>query len=470
MNGIAVPLLVSGPAAPAADFSNDTLLVIIGKAVAILLFLLLSVLFALWFERRIIGRLQQRLGPNVRGPLGLAQSIPDALKLLLKEDITVKAADKVIYLIAPLISVFCAFMVFAVVPFGPEAKIPFTDIITPLQLTDLPVAVLYFLGITALGVYGIVLGGWSSGSTYPLLGAVRSTAQVISYELAMSLALVSVLLVSGSMATSQIVAAQEGMWWAFALIPAFLIYFVSMVGEVNRLPFDLPEAEGELVAGYQTEYSSMKFAWFYLAEYINMLNVSAIMVTVFFGGWRAPWPISQINDGMFNTGWWPVLTFIVKLWMVMFVFVWLRGTLLRFRYDQFMRLGWKILIPAALVWLVGLAIWQGLLQFTDLGALNLQPVFFIAAGALFVLAVVLFMLPERKSKDTEAEDSEPSTTEVSSKAGGEAEPEYFDAFAGGYPVPPLPGQKLPPSPRKVKVATPAGEQSDTRDPEEKNDG
>ncbi len=442
----------ASPAAPAADFSNDTIWVMIGKAVFILLFLLISVLFALWFERRIIARMQQRVGPNVRGPFGLVQSIPDALKLLLKEDITVKSADKGIYILAPLISVFCAFLVFAVVPFGPEAQIPFTNIITPLQLTDMPVAVLFFLGVTALGIYGIVLGGWASGSTYPLLGSVRSTAQVISYELAMSLALVSVLIVSGSMATSQIVEAQENMWWAIALLPAFLLYFVSMVGEVNRLPFDLPEAEGELVAGYQTEYSSMKFAWFYLAEYINMLNVSAIMVTLFLGGWRAPLPFSLIPG--VNEGWWPVLWFILKLWTVMFVFVWLRGTLLRFRYDQFMRLGWKILIPFGLIWVVVVAAWQGALQFTNLSQImvdfNLRTWLFVGAGVALLIAVVLWMRPEPKETDTR---------DVAAKL-SEGEPEEFDAFAGGYPVPPLPGQKLPPSKRKLKVATAASDDAD----------
>src|SRR5690625_2201963 len=450
--------------APAADFSNDTLGVMIGKAVAVLLFLLLSVLFALWFERRLIGRMQQRLGPNVRGPLGLVQSIPDALKLLLKEDITVKGADKFIYLLAPLISVFSAFMVFAVIPFGAEGQVPFTDIVTPLQLTDMPVAVLYFLGITALGVYGIVLGGWSSGSTYPLLGSVRSTAQVISYELSMSLALVSVLIVSGSMSTSQIVAAQETTWWVFALVPAFVVYFISMVGEVNRLPFDLPEAEGELVGGFQTEYSSMKFAWYYLAEYINMLNVSAIMVTVFFGGWRAPWPLSQIGDGMLNEGWWPVLWFLLKLWTSMFVFVWLRGTLLRFRYDQFMRFGWKVLIPVALAWVCIVAVWQGLQQFTVIGTYDLRTWLLTGAGELLAIALVLALLPEKGDKGEKpalAEHSDAARRQqVARTEGDQVEGEYFDAFAGGFPVPPMPGQKLPPSPRKVKVTTPAGDSSD----------
>ena len=231
--------------------------------------------------------------------------------------------------------------------------------ITPLQLTDFPVAVLYILACASVGVYGIVLGGWSSGSTYPLLGAVRSTAQVICYELAMGLSLVSVFILAGSMSTSQIVTSQTAVWWFLPLLPAFVIYIISMVGETNRLPFDLPEAEGELVSGYMTEYSSMKFAWFFLAEYINMLNVSAVATTLFLGGWRAPWPISAINDGMFNEGWWPVLWFLAKLWALMFVFVWIRGSVLRFRYDQFMKIGWKVLIPAALIWVVAVGVVQG---------------------------------------------------------------------------------------------------------------
>ncbi|UFU02474.1 NADH-quinone oxidoreductase subunit NuoH [Ruania suaedae] len=433
MSPSVVPVLAS---AGGADFSADTIGLVFIKAAAILVFLLLSVLFALWFERRIIGRFQQRLGPNVRGPFGLVQSIPDALKLLLKEDINVKGADKLIYQVAPLISVFCAFMIFAIIPFGPAVQIPFTDIVTPLQLTDLPVSVLYFLGIAGLGVYGIVLGGWASGSTYPLLGSVRSTAQVISYELAMSLSLVSVLIVAGSMSTSEIVNSQTQLWWSVALAPAFVIYLISMTGEVNRLPFDLPEAEGELVAGYTTEYSSMKFAWFFLAEYINMLNVSAIATTLFMGGWRAPWPLSSINDGMFNEGWWPLLWFLIKLWGFMFFFVWLRATLLRFRYDQFMNLGWKILIPVALAWVVGVAAIQGLRQFTDI---SLQTLLFALAGALVLFAVVLMLIPERKREAVDPPEEE----------------KPFDAFAGGYPVPPLPGQTLPPSPRRAKVTAPA---------------
>src|SRR5674476_1177553 len=286
-----------GPAT--ADFSNDNGWILLLKSVAIIVFMLLSVLFAIWFERKVVARMQIRPGPNVHGPFGLFQPIADAMKLLLKEDITVRAADKLVYIVAPMISVFCSLLV---------------------------VAVLYILAAAALGVYGIVLGGWSSGSTYPLLGAVRSTAQVISYELAMGLSLVSVFILAGSMSTSEIVGSQAKIWWFLPLLPAFVLYIISMVGETNRMPFDLPEAEGELVSGYMTEYSSMKFAWFFLAEYINMINVSAVATTLFFGGWRAPWPLSAINDGMLNTGWWPVLWFLGKLWLFMFFFVWVRSS------------------------------------------------------------------------------------------------------------------------------------------------
>ncbi len=455
--------VVTADAAVAADFGNDTILVTILKGVVILVFLLVSVLFAIWFERRLVARFQQRSGPNWNGPFGLLQSLADAMKLLLKEDITVKAADKVIYLVAPIISVFCAFMVFAVIPFGPEVSI--FGVVTPLQMTDLPVAVLYILGITALGVYGIVLGGWASGSTYPLLGAVRSTAQVISYELAMSLALVSVFLWAGSMSTSQIVNSQQGIWWSFTLLPAFVIYIISMVGETNRLPFDLPEAEGELVGGFHTEYSSMKFAWFFLAEYINMLNVSAVATTLFLGGYRAPWGIASINVdpatglGMFDTGWWGVLWFLAKLWLLMAFFVWVRGTLLRFRYDQFMNFGWKVLIPAGLVTVVGYAVLKGLVttevmsfdrwELAGITWGDLAPAVIVSAAVLLLL-MVLFPGKDEGTKPTKATAASGASAPSSRTT---AEP--FDAFAGGFPVPPLPGQTLPPSPRKARVTTPA---------------
>ena len=434
-----VPMLTGTPAGPSADFSNDTWWIWVIKAVAIVVMLLVFVLIAIWAERKILARMQTRPGPNVHGPMGLLQSTADAMKLLLKEDINLKGADRFVYLLAPFIAALCAFLIYAVIPFGPEVTI--FGIETPLQLADTSVAVLYVLGITALGVYGIVLGGWSSNSTFPLLGAVRSSAQVISYELAMGISLVTVFLVSGSASTSQIVDSQERLWWAIVLAPAFLVYLVSMVGEVNRLPFDLPEAEGELVAGHMVEYSSMKFAWFFLAEYVNMLNVSAVAATLFLGGWRAPWPLSAINDGMFNEGWWPLLWMVAKIWLVMLFMFWLRATLLRFRYDQFMNIGWKVLIPVGLAWLVAVAVVQGLLQFTEIDLRNLL---FVLAGVFVVILLLTLFLPERKKP---AEESAQATPQ---REGGElvVEPEPFDAFADGFPVPPMPGQQLPPSPRK----------------------
>lgn len=433
----ALPAAVEGAggvgAAAAADFSNDNFWIWLLKAVAIVVFLLTSVLIAIWFERKVVARMQVRPGPNVHGPFGLLQSLADAMKLLFKEDITVKAADKLVYILAPMIAVFCSLLTFAVIPFGPAVSM--FGIVTPLQLTDFPVATLYILACASVGVYGIVLGGWSSGSTYPLLGSVRSTAQVISYELAMGLSLVSVFIIAGSMSTSQIVSSQTQIWWFLPLLPAFVIYVISMVGETNRLPFDLPEAEGELVSGYMTEYSSMKFAWFFLAEYINMLNVSAVATTLFFGGWRAPWPISAINDGMFNEGWWPFLWFVGKVWMFMFLFVWIRGSVLRFRYDQFMKIGWKVLIPVALGWVVCVAVVQGVRQFSGL---DLRTILFVIAGVVLAGVLISFLIPEKKE-------------EPPAGAGGPGgEPTEFDAFAGGFPVPPLPGQVLPPSPRQQR--------------------
>lgn len=428
--------LLAEPVPPVtADFSNDTWWIWLIKAVVILVFLLTSVLFAIWFERKVVARMQVRPGPNVHGPFGLLQSLADAMKLLFKEDMTVKAADKVVYIVAPMIAVFCSLLTFAVIPLGPSVHM--FGIETPLQLTDFPVAVLYILACASVGVYGIVLGGWSSNSTYPLLGGVRSTAQVISYELAMGMSLVSVFLLAGSMSTSQIVTSQTQIWWFLPLLPAFVIYVVSMVGETNRLPFDLPEAEGELVGGYMTEYSSMKFAWFFLAEYINMINVSAVATTLFLGGWRAPFIPA---DSFLQQGWWPVLWFLVKLWALMFFFVWVRGSVLRFRYDQFMKLGWKVLIPASLIWLVCVAVVQGLRQFPEFEDVQLNTILFVLAGIVLAGVVVSLFVPEKKP------EPEPET------------PRVLDAFADGYPVPPLPGQVLPPSPRagRARVAAPVG--------------
>ncbi|MEE6140246.1 NADH-quinone oxidoreductase subunit NuoH [Mycobacterium sp. 050128] len=327
---------------------NATWLVVTVKAIAIFGFLLATVLLAILAERRILARMQLRCGPNRAGPAGLLQSLVDGTKLALKEGIMPTSADRGLYLLAPVISVVPAITAFAVIPFGPEVSI--SGYPTRLQLTDLPVGVLYVLAVASIGAYGLVLGGWASGSTYPLLGGLRSTAQVISYEIAMALSFTAVFLFAGTMSTSGIVAAQHRIWYVFLLLPSFLIYLTAMVGETNRAPFDLPEAEGELVGGFHTEYSSLTFAMFMLAEYVNMTTASALAATTFLGGWHAPWPISMWDGA--NTGWWPVIWLIGKIWGFLFLFIWLRATLPRMRYDQFMALGWKALIPISLVWLM----------------------------------------------------------------------------------------------------------------------
>lgn len=329
-------------------FGHDPWWLILAKALAIFVFLLLTVLSAILIERKVLGRMQMRPGPNRVGPWGLLQSLADGIKLALKEGLTPAGVDKPIYLLAPIISVIPAFMAFAVIPMGGEVSV--FGHRTPLQLTDLSVAVLYILAVTSIGVYGIVLAGWASGSTYPLLGGLRSSAQVISYEIAMALSFAAVFLYAGTMSTSGIVAAQDGTWFVFLLLPSFLVYVTSMVGETNRAPFDLPEAEGELVGGFHTEYSSLKFAMFMLAEYVNMTTVSALATTMFLGGWHAPFPFNMIDGA--DSGWWALLWFTAKVWAFMFFYIWLRATLPRLRYDQFMALGWKVLIPVSLAWIM----------------------------------------------------------------------------------------------------------------------
>lgn len=332
-------------------FGHDPWWLILAKAVGVFAFLLLTVLAAILIERKVLGRMQMRLGPNRVGPNGLLQSLADGIKLALKEGLTPAGVDKPIYLLAPVIATVPAFLAFAVIPMGGAVSV--FGHRTALQLTDLAVAVLYILAVTSIGVYGIVLAGWASGSTYPLLGGLRSSAQVVSYEIAMALSFAAVFLYAGTMSTSGIVAAQDRTWFVFLLLPSFLVYVTSMVGETNRAPFDLPEAEGELVGGFHTEYSSLKFAMFMLAEYVNMTTVSALATTMFLGGWHAPWPIS-IWDGA-NTGWWPLLWFTAKVWAFLFLYIWLRGTLPRLRYDQFMAIGWKVLIPVSLAWIMVVA-------------------------------------------------------------------------------------------------------------------
>ena len=390
-----------------AVFGLDPWWLIVIKAVAVFAFLLLTVLVAILLERKILGRMQMRYGPNRVGPWGLLQSLADGIKLALKEGLVPAGVDRPIYLMAPVISVVTAILAFAVIPLGPVVSVLGHQ--TPLQLTDLPVAVLYVLAITSIGVYGIVLAGWSSGSTYPLLGALRSSAQVVSYEIAMALCFAAVFLYSGTMSTSGIVAAQTHTWYILLLLPSFVVYLTAMVGETNRAPFDLPEAEGELVGGFHTEYSSLKFAMFYLAEYVNMTTVSALAATLFLGGWRAPFPLS-LWDGA-NSGWWPLVWFVAKVWVFLFVFMWLRATLPRLRYDQFMAMGWKLLIPVSLAWILIVAFMR------NAGLTGVIPSLIAAAG-LLAGAMAVNALRRRNIRGQEPPPPPPDT--------------------GGFPIPPMP--------------------------------
>ncbi|MFJ2744366.1 NADH-quinone oxidoreductase subunit NuoH [Streptomyces sp. NPDC087440] len=409
-------------------FGTDPWWLVAIKAVFCFAFLMVTVLFSIVWERKVVAWMQLRIGPNRHGPWGMLQSLADGVKLMLKEDLVVKRADKVVYILAPIVAAIPAFMAIAVIPFGPPGnEISIFGTRTTMQLTDLPIAMLYILAVASVGIYGIVLAGWSSGSTYPLLGGLRSCAQMISYEIAMGAAFASVFLYSGSMSTSEIVAQQQNKWFIVVLPVSFLIYVVTMVGETNRAPFDMPESEGDLVGGFNTEYSSIKFALFMLAEYVNMVTVSAVSVTLFLGGWRAPYPISSFWEGA-NHGWWPMLWFVLKVQLLLFFFIWLRGTLPRVRYDQLMKLGWKVLIPLSVVWLMLVATMRAL---TREGVEFRSIVFYVAGAVLAVLLISYVWEMFRRSKHEEPEDLP-----------------AFDPMAGGFPVPPLPGQTLPPVPRR----------------------
>ncbi|MEU2772419.1 NADH-quinone oxidoreductase subunit NuoH [Streptomyces sp. NPDC007162] len=412
-------------------FGRDPWWLVVIKAVFCFAFLMVTVLISIVMERKVVAWMQLRVGPNRHGPWGMLQSLADGIKLMLKEDVIVKRADKAVYVLAPIVAAIPAFMAIAVIPFGPaDNEVSIFGHRTTMQLTDLPIAMLYILAVASVGIYGIVLAGWSSGSTYPLLGGLRSCAQMISYEIAMGAAFASVFLYSGSMSTSTIVDQQQGRWYILLLPVSFVLYVVTMIGETNRAPFDMPESEGDLVGGFNTEYSSIKFAMFMLAEYVNMVTVSAVSTTLFLGGWRAPWPISTVWAGA-NHGWWPMLWFVAKVVVLLFVFVWVRGTLPRVRYDQLMKLGWKVLIPVSVVWLMLVATVRTLRNenygFADIAL--------YVGGGLLTLLVLSFVVDIFRDKGKEAGQSA-------------AEPAGFDPMAGGFPVPPLPGQELPPVPRR----------------------
>ncbi|MFJ1567769.1 NADH-quinone oxidoreductase subunit NuoH [Streptomyces erythrochromogenes] len=414
-------------------FGQDVWWLVVIKAVFCFAFLMVTVLFSIVWERKVVAWMQLRIGPNRHGPWGMLQSLADGVKLMLKEDIIVKRADKVVYVLAPIIAAIPAFMAIAVIPFGPAGnEVSIFGQRTSMQLTDLPIAMLYILAVASVGIYGIVLAGWSSGSTYPLLGGLRSCAQMISYEIAMGAAFASVFLYSGSMSTSAIVEAQQDRWFIVLLPVSFIIYVVTMVGETNRAPFDMPESEGDLVGGFNTEYSSIKFALFMLAEYVNMVTVSAVAVTLFLGGWRAPYPISTFWEGA-NHGWWPLLWFVLKVQLLLFFFIWLRGTLPRVRYDQLMKLGWKVLIPVSVVWLMMVATVRALRN----EAYEIADIALYVGGAVVAILLLSFVADVFRDKREKASAAD---------AGKDTAP--FDPLAGGFPVPPKPGQHLAPVPRR----------------------
>ncbi|MEV4015437.1 NADH-quinone oxidoreductase subunit NuoH [Nonomuraea angiospora] len=404
-----------------ADFGKDPLWITIIKAVLLFAFLMLGILFGVWFERKLISRMQNRYGPNRAGKFGLLQSVADGLKMGLKEDIFPRTVDKVLYLLAPVIMVIPAFLAFSIVPFA--GMVNLFGVQTPLQLVDLPVAVLFMLAMGAVSVYGVVLAGWSSRSPYALLGGLRSAAQVVSYEIAMGLSFVAIFLFAGTLSTSEIVKAQEQTWFVFLLIPSFLIYVICMFGEAARIPFDLPEGEGELVGGFQTEYSSsLKFALIMMGEYLHTFTASGIAVTLFLGGWRAPIPISLWEGA--NQGYWPVLWFLIKFVLTFSFIIWVRASLPRVRYDQLMSLGWKVLIPVNLAWIMLVAGVRSVMLNEESRMIALVVTGIVVIGGLAIW--MRFDTVNQRRKEAQKAQVEAEFEELSE-----------EPTAGGFPVPPL---------------------------------
>ncbi|MHB1518300.1 MAG: NADH-quinone oxidoreductase subunit NuoH [Acidimicrobiales bacterium] len=324
-------------------------LIVVIKVLVVFAALMVSVMLMIWFERKVISDMQSRIGPNRAGPFGIAQTLADGIKLFFKEDLLPEKADRTVFKLAPYLTIIPAFLSFAIVPIGGEVTIAGRHF--ELQLADPPMGILFLLAMSSIGVYGVMLAGWSSGSKYPLLGSVRASAQMISYEAALGMTVVTVVLITGGLSTRSIVDAQALHLWQWNVIRLgvvpFLIFFIAVVAETNRPPFDLVEADSELVGGFVTEYSSIRFALFFLAEFMNTITMSAITVTLFFGGPDGPVPHIP------HLYWlWPILWFMAKTIVFLFVFVWLRAALPRLRYDQLMDLGWQRLIPLSLGWLL----------------------------------------------------------------------------------------------------------------------
>jgi NADH-quinone oxidoreductase subunit H len=379
---------------------------LIARVVVVFFALLIAVVLLIWVERKVIADMQTRMGPMRAGPHGILVTLADGIKLFFKEGITPSLADRPVYTIAPYVAILPAFLAFAVIPFGTHVTLFGRRV--DFQLADLNIGILWVLAMSSLSVYAVVLAGWSSGSNYPLLGSIRSSAQMISYEVGMGLALVAVLMYHGELTMSGIVASQAGYfhplswipgmgwfvlpsWNVFPQFPAFVIYLIAGLAETNRPPFDLAEAETELVAGFHTEYSGIKFAMFYLGEYINTVTVAAIATTLFLGGWRGPHPGYLL--------WlWPLLWFLLKVFLIVFVYIWVRATLPRVRYDRLMAFGWKALIPVGLLWVLATG---AVIVLPDI--YGRRPILIggaIVAAALLVLTLVWpLIVPNRQARE-----------------------------------------------------------------------
>jgi NADH-quinone oxidoreductase subunit H len=427
---------------------NDPWWIVLIKVVVVFVVLLAWTIFNVWFERRVLGKMQNRMGPIMNGPLGLGQALGDGMKLLFKEDFRPAKTDGIVFNLAPFLTGVAAFTMWSVIPLG--GTVTMFGVQTKLQIADFPVSAIFIMAIAGLGIYGLVLAGWSSSGTYSLFGSMRATAQLISYEVAMGLAIVAVALMAHSMSTGDIVNSQSAImafgnggnwlssasaklfsviplpnWYAVVLFPSFVTYIISMFGETNRLPFDLAECESELLSGHITDYSGFRYAVYFLAEYINVATVSAVATTLFLGGYRAPWPFNTIWGGVLDQGWFTLVWFVLKVQVLIFVVCWARAALPRFRYDHFMSLGWKWLIPGNLLWILWLSLYRkGLIGVVPM----MVPVVLLAV--ILVIAIVAIFASDKKKP-----------VKVGAKTDGMSE--TFDAYAGGYPVPPLPGTQLP---------------------------
>ena len=410
----------------AGDIGLVEVVLTLAKAVVAFAFLLVAVMLMIWFERKLLGGMHQRFGPTIAGPFGILQTLADGTKLFFKEDLVPDRSDRFVFKLAPYLSLIPAFLAFAIVPLGGDfnngGQVEWWGRTTYLQVADPPIGILLFLAMSSVAVYGVMLAGWSSGSKYPLLGSVRASAQMVSYEAALGLAVASIVLVTGGLSTHDMVAVQAAEGY-FGIIPRwnvivtglvpFIVFMIAGTAELNRPPFDLVEAEQELVGGFHTEYSSIRFALFFLAEFMNTITMSAIIVTLFFGGPAGPVLVSEVSG--VGIAWaWGVAWFFLKLFVLLFCFVWMRATLPRFRYDQLMDLGWKALIPVALGWFLFLAALDvGRDRGWSEAAVTIVSLLVFAGAALLLVRAVR---SGRRSRDREAARSDERSDPVEERA------------------------------------------------------